>query len=164
MFLRILICVVALSLRNALRILGLACGVLLAMASVPSPAHAQSDSELKALNNRVTELYRAGKFSEAIPLAQRYADAMKARHGPEHAEYATALNNLAQLLQNTNRLSEAEPLMRRALSINENSFGPEHPNVGIRLNNLATLLKDTNRLSEAEPLMRRALAIDEKSL
>src|SRR5262249_41018291 len=124
------------------------------------PAHAQSDSELRALINQMDELYRAGKFNEAVPLAQRYADAMKVRHGPEHAEYSTALNNLAQLLQATNRYSEAEPLMRRALAIDEKSFGPEHPDVAIRLHNLAALLQATNRYSEAEPLMRRALAID----
>src|SRR5689334_16082876 len=104
MFLRIFFCVGLLSLRNV-HILALPCGILLAMAPIPSPALAQSDSELEALNNRVIELYRAGKFSEAIPSAQRYVDATKARHGPEHAKYATALNNLAALLQATNRLS-----------------------------------------------------------
>ena len=70
------------------------------------------------------ELGRAGRFGEAIPLAQRYADTMKARRGSEHADYATAPNNLALLLQATNRLSEAEPLMRRALAINEKSYAP----------------------------------------
>src|SRR5262245_59185765 len=99
MFLRIFHCGIALSLRNCLRFLGLAGGLLLAMAPVPSPAHAQSEPELRALNSRVIELYRAGKFNEAIPLAQHYANATKARYGAEHPEYASALNNLAQLFQ-----------------------------------------------------------------
>ena len=135
---------------------------LLVIAVAASPAHSQSDSELNALNKRVIELHGAGKYGEAIPLAERYAEAMKTR-GPDGPAYAAALNNLATLLQATNRLTEAEPLMRRALAIDEKSFGPEHPNVAIRLNNLAQLLQATNRLAEAEPLMRRALAIDEKS-
>jgi CHAT domain-containing protein/tetratricopeptide (TPR) repeat protein len=129
-----------------------------------SPAQAQADAQLKALNIQVVELFRAGKFSEAIPLAQRYADLIKARHGPDHAEYADALGNLALALKNASRFSEAEPLYRRALSIDERNLGPEHPRVAIGLNNLAQLLHATNRLSEAEPLMRRALAIDEKGL
>lgn len=93
--------------RNPLRFLALVCGLLVAMGPAPSPAQVQSDPELTALNTQVIELYRAGKFNEAIPLAQRYAEAMKSRHGSEHAEYATALNNLALLLKATNQLSEA---------------------------------------------------------
>jgi tetratricopeptide repeat protein len=55
----------------------------------------------------VIELHGAGKYGEAIPLAERYAEAMKTR-GPDRPEYATALNNLALLLQATNRLAHAE--------------------------------------------------------
>ena len=126
-------------------------------------AGAQSADDTDALNRRVLELYGAGKYAEAIPLARRYAEAMQARRGPDHPDYATALNNLSQLLVETNRLAEAEPPMRRALAIDEKSFGPEHPNVARDLGNLALLLQDTNRLAEAEPLIRRALAIDEKA-
>jgi CHAT domain-containing protein/tetratricopeptide (TPR) repeat protein len=126
-------------------------------------AAAQYADDVDALNRRVLELYGAGKYAEAVPLARRYADAMKARRGSDHPDYATALNNLSQLLVETNQLAEAEPPMRRALAIDEKSFGPEHPNVARDLGNLALLLKDTNRLAEAEPLMRRALAIDEKT-
>ena len=104
-------------------------------------ATAQSDEALKALNQRLIELYKAGKFGEAIPVAERYAEATKVRHGAEHPEYATALINLAQLLQDTIRLAEAEPLMRRALAIDEKSSGPDHPNVARDLNNLAGLLR-----------------------
>jgi CHAT domain-containing protein len=139
--------------------------VLFAIAVAPLPAVAQSpsDAELKAMNSRVIELYRAGKYGEAIPLAERYAAATAARSSENAPEYAAALNNLVVLLQHANRLAEAEHLMRRALVIVENSFGPEHPDVAIKLNNLAQLLKATNRLAEAEPLMRRVLAIYEKS-
>ena len=139
--------------------------MLLAIAvDATGPAWAQSDAELDALNNRVTTLYDAGKYAEAIPLALRYAEAMKVRHGEDHPEYAAAVGNLAALLQATNRLAEAEPLYRRALAIDEKSLGPEHPNVANGVNNLASLLYNANRLAEAEPLYRRALAINEKSL
>ena len=115
--------------------------MLLAIAvDATGPAWAQSDAELDALNNRVTTLYDAGKYAEAIPLALRYAEAMKVRHGEDHPEYAAAVGNLAALLQATNRLAEAEPLYRRALAIDEKSLGPEHPNVANGVNNLASLL------------------------
>ena len=66
--------------RSALRSLAVACGFLLVVGLVPFPAAAQSDksdSQLRTINDRVLELHRAGKFAEAIPLAKRYADAVK---------------------------------------------------------------------------------------
>src|SRR5215475_8315527 len=74
-------------------------GVLLAEAVATGTTWAQSDGELNVLYERVIELYNAGKYGEAIPLAVRYAEAIEARHGAVQPEYATALNNLAQLLQ-----------------------------------------------------------------
>jgi len=65
----------------------LACGLLAAIAI----AFFLLRSEPEPLNTQVVELYNAGKYAEALPLAERYVAAMSARHGPEHAEYATAL-------------------------------------------------------------------------
>ena len=107
--------------------------ILFAIALAPPPAFAQSpsDAELNAMGSRVTELYQAGKYGEAIPVQERYAAATAARYGEDAPEYATALNNLAQLLQATNRLSEAEPLIRRALAIDrENASAPSPSQCG----------------------------------
>jgi CHAT domain-containing protein/tetratricopeptide (TPR) repeat protein len=128
-----------------------------------STASARSD-DCDALNERASELYQAGKYAEAMPLAKHCADVAKSRYGSQAWQYANALNNLALLLMQTNRLSEAEPLMRRALAIDEKRVGPNHPDVARKLTSLAQLLEAANRLSEAEPLYRRALAIDENSL
>src|SRR5215510_14266344 len=153
-----------------MRTLRLSPGILLAMVlaagalGTAATVRAQSHDELKALHSRSSTLNSDGKYAEAIPLAERYAEAMRERYGPQHPEYATGLNNLALLLQNVSRFAEAEPLMRRVLVITEQSFGPNSPGVAIALNNLATLLRQTNRHGEAEPLMRRALAINEASL
>jgi tetratricopeptide (TPR) repeat protein len=127
------------------------------------PSIGQGAEEPDILLSQMDQLYRAGKFADAIPFAERYARAVEVRHGTDGPEYALAINNLAHLLQAANRLAEAEPLMRRAFAIDEKHFGPTHPKVALRLNNLARLLQATNRLAEAEPLMRRALAIDERS-
>jgi WD40 repeat protein/uncharacterized caspase-like protein len=113
--------------------------------------------------SQAMELYRAGKYAEAIPIAERYIPIIEGRYGKEGQEYGVALNNLGELYRVTNRLGEAEPLLRRALAIDEKALGPDHPNVAIRLNNLANLLQTTNRSTEAEPLYRRALTIFEKS-
>jgi hypothetical protein len=81
-----------------LHALALVCGLLVSGAVTVGSARAQSDAERNALNQRVSELYRAGKYNEAVPLAEQYAEAMKASHGADHPEYAIALNNLAHLL------------------------------------------------------------------
>ena len=138
--------------------------VLLAGAmGAASPARAQSDAELKALNSEVQELRRVAKYREALAVAERYVAAAKREHGEEHSEYGIAITWMARLLRDTNRWAEAEPLMRRALVIAEKSRGPEHHEVAAMLHNLADLLRTTNRHGEAEPLIRRALAIDEKA-
>src|SRR5690349_19633235 len=86
------------------------------------PAWAQkqevSGDDPSALLAQTTQLYHAGKFADAIPIAQRYVEVIAARHSLDGPEYATALNNLGELLRSANRLGEAEPIMRRALAIN----------------------------------------------
>ena len=96
----------------------------IAAALPPALAQSASNAELRALNSRSLSLYQAGKYAEAMPLAEQYVTGTKARYGENAPEYAMALNNLAQLLQATNRLAEAEPLMRRALAIDEKKLWP----------------------------------------
>jgi CHAT domain-containing protein/Tfp pilus assembly protein PilF len=148
---------------SRLKHVAVACALLVAELAATGSVRAQSDDELRALNLRVIELDKAGKYAEAIPLVERYAEAMKARHGPDHPEYSNALNGLARLQRAADRLADAELSMRRALAIDEKIFGPDHPNVAVKLHNLAVVLQATNQLAEAEPLMRRALAIAEKT-
>jgi tetratricopeptide (TPR) repeat protein/CHAT domain-containing protein len=123
-----------------------------------------SRADLTTLNKQVRQLYKAAKYAEALPIAERYVAATKKRYGEEHTAYATATDWLANLLQDTNRLAEAEPHYRRALAIYEKNFGTDDPAVAKVLNNLALLLKDTNRREEAETLYKRSLAIYEKAL
>src|SRR5215813_11816539 len=67
--------------------------LLLAAIPVGGPPRAQSEVELEALHQRVMELYRAGKYGEALPLAQSVAETLKARRGQDHPDYGAALNN-----------------------------------------------------------------------
>ena len=114
------------------------------------------------LNAQVLQLYKVGKYDQAIDKGKEALAICERVLGPVHPNVASALNNLASLYKSTNRYVEAESLFRRALAINEKSFGPEHPNVAISLNNLAGLYKFNGRYAEAESLYERALAIDKK--
>jgi CHAT domain-containing protein/tetratricopeptide (TPR) repeat protein len=144
--------------------IGLAAQLCACAALAGDPAGARLKNDLDGLKLQAQQLYEAGKYAKALPIARRYADAVKVRQGADHPEYAAALSQWAALLQATNQPGEAEPVMRRALAIDEKSLGPDHPDVALILSDLAHLLQTTNRMAEAEPLRRRALAITEKSL
>jgi tetratricopeptide (TPR) repeat protein len=105
---------------------------------VPQPATAQQD-EAAALEKRVGELNRAGKFSEAIPLAQRVLAIRENALGPDHPYVAGSLNWLASLYQDQGRYATAEPLYKRSLAIREKALGPDHPDVAQSLTSLASL-------------------------
>lgn len=141
-----------------------AMAVLAEIFAVTAPAAAQNGGDVSALNVEVIRLRKAGKFAEAVPIAQRYAEAMKAKHGTDHPEYATALNNLALLYHHQGHHSEAERLYKGSLRIRETALGHNHPSIATSLNNLAGLYEAQGRLTEAEPLYRRSLRIKETAL
>jgi tetratricopeptide (TPR) repeat protein len=103
----------------------LACRLLIAGAIAPGPAYAQSDDEFVALNRQVHEMLQAGKYPEALQIAEHYVATARKRHGEEHPSYASALTSLGRVFQATNRLSEAEPLYRNSLAIDEKHLRPE---------------------------------------
>jgi len=116
----------------------------------------------KALNAKVLTLFQAGRYAEAIPLAQRALAIWENDLGPEHPFVSTGLNNLAGLYKTMGELAKAEPLLLRALAIREKVRGPEHSDVATSLNNLAALYDDMGAYSKAETFYTRALAILEK--
>jgi Tetratricopeptide repeat len=63
-------------------------------AFIIAPAFPQQ-GEVPAPNARVDALYRAGKFAEAVPLAQRILAIREKVLGPGHPDVAVSLNNLA---------------------------------------------------------------------
>jgi CHAT domain-containing protein/tetratricopeptide (TPR) repeat protein len=138
--------------------------VVLSIGIASTPSRTQERDETDALNKRVVELKRAGKYAEAVPLAERFVEAVKSRDGIDTPPYATALNNLASLYMDLGRHADAESLFKRSLAIDEKVRGVDDPKVGSRLNNLAVLYLAQGRTAEAEQLMKRALDLAEGKL
>jgi Tetratricopeptide repeat len=63
-----------------------------------------------ALSAKIAGLSRAGKYAEAIPLAQGQLESLEKKYGPFNGDVAGALNNLALLYADVGRDGEAEPL------------------------------------------------------
>lgn len=127
-------------------------------------AQSQPRDMIESLNNQVVALYRAGKYSEAVLVAQRALALAEQQTAQDHPSVANSLNNLALLYHAQGRYADAELLLKRSLMIWEKGLGSEHPIFATSLNNLAELYRAQGRYSEAEPLYKRSLAIREKVL
>jgi hypothetical protein len=130
-------------------------------------ADEEADSaKISFLNKEVAELYQAGKFNEAIPIAQEALELSEKALGPDHPDTATALNNLALLYVSVGDYAKAEPLYQRSLKIREKALGPETPDTAAALNNLANLAelyRSMGDYAKAVALYQRALKIKEKT-
>jgi tetratricopeptide (TPR) repeat protein len=128
----------------------------------PAIVSAQQTDVLNKLNKKLTELYNARRYADAIPIAQQLLAIREKALGPEHPEAATSRRYLAVLYANQGRYADAEPLLQRALAIREKALDPDH--IGESLTNLASLYDSQGRYADAEPLLQRSLAISEKAL
>src|SRR6516165_7604753 len=113
------------------RITGLGLALALVLAA---PAAAQRNTAVQrdaaaALDTKVTELWRAGKYADATPLALRVLAMREKQYGADHPNVAYALNVLNFLYRMQGRYAEADPVAQRALAIREKALGPDHPDV-----------------------------------
>ncbi|MGY3032949.1 CHAT domain-containing protein/Tfp pilus assembly protein PilF [Bradyrhizobium sp. USDA 4354] len=144
------------------RRLALAAGLALAIAtSFAPPALAQKVSPA-AQGARINALMSAGKYAEALPLAQAMVTSLE--KGNDGRELSAALNNLGQVYAGQGRDDLAEPIYKQAIALLEKSLGLDTPLIAPELTNLAALYQRQGRFTEAEPLFKRALAVSERSL
>jgi esterase/lipase superfamily enzyme/Tfp pilus assembly protein PilF len=136
--------------------------VALTICGFSSPLSAQRQ-DVDELNREVERLYVAGRYPQAIELANRALALGEETFGPDHASVATALHNLAELYRAAGRSALAEPLMLRALAVREKVLGPDDTSVGLTLNNLAGLYLGQGRYKEAEEAFRRSIAVRTKA-
>jgi CHAT domain-containing protein len=123
-----------------------------------SIAVAQPRDEARELNKKVIELYNAGRYADAIPIAQRALALLEKALGRNHPDVAASPNNLAELYRSQGRYADAEPLYQRALAIKEKALGRDDPTVATALNNLAELYRSQGRYADALPIIRRTLS------
>lgn len=120
-------------------------------------------AEAKKLNDQAVKLHDAGRYDEAVPMAERALAIQESVLGQDHPDVAATVNNLAELYLAKNDYTRAEPLLLRALAIREKMFGTDHSDVASSLSSLAELYYAMGDYKRAAPLFLRALAIDEKA-
>jgi tetratricopeptide (TPR) repeat protein len=148
----------------AARTLNIIAVLLVGLLTVTHAAFAQVRDESAALTQQVIQLYAQGRYSEAMPLAQRALAIREKALGPNDPDVGVLLENLAMLYRAQGRYADAEPMFKRSLAILEKALGPDHPELANSLKNLAQLYKDQGRYANAEPLFKRSLKIRKKAL
>jgi tetratricopeptide (TPR) repeat protein len=142
------------------------------------------------LEKRLGSLQDAGKFEEALAVAEAVARLRARVQGADHwqavdarqmadavrrvlgqgkaarQEYAASFTwqRQADALAGRGRHREAQPLYEKALAIRRKVLGEEHPNTVASYNNLAFNLNAQVRYAQAQPLYEKALAIRRKAL
>jgi tetratricopeptide (TPR) repeat protein len=127
----------------------------LALSLLPGAPSCAAEDEASTLTQQMKELYRAGKYTEALPLAQKSLALREKEFGPDDANVAMPLNDLGTIHYNLGQYAVAEPLYKRALAIREKTLGPDHPEVAMVLNNLGELYRAEEHYADAEPLLKR---------
>jgi CHAT domain-containing protein/Tfp pilus assembly protein PilF len=127
-----------------------------------TPAAAQK-IDIEAAQRRFTELYTAGKFSEALVQAQS-TEAAARRAGTNNITYILALNDLARAHQELGHYGDAVTMFKQVLDALQKNVPPADPRTGQALANLATAYLLQGNSTEAEGLYKRALDIATKSL
>ena len=127
------------------------------------PRFEHTDEALNAQYRQIVELYEAGTYDAAVPLANELLELIEGRFGKGTSPYAAAIGVLARLYQAQGDFSKAETYVNEALAIDERVLPPDHPNLASDLGALAQLYQVQGRLDEAEPLCKRALDISERT-
>lgn len=138
--------------------------VLTVMLSSTAWAQADDIEKLLQLNAQVLDLYRKGRYTEAVSVARNHLKLSEALYGPSNPMTANSVATLGELLRVNGAWAEAESLGLRAMDINEKVLGADHPQTAFSAHNLAAVYVSTRAFAKAEPLMRRALDIRRKTL
>ena len=124
-------------------------------ATAPKDSYAQT-------RNQVNMLCVAGKFKEALPIAQQWLVKNEKLFGSESTNVAASLDCLASVHCDMGEYAKAEQFCQRSLKICEKVLGPEHINTVMAVNNLGVLYYSMGESEKAEPLFQRSLLIIEK--
>lgn len=137
--------------------------VLLAEVRPPTEKELRLE-EARKLHGKSLDLWRAGKFAEALTASERSLEIRQKESGAEDFEVAASLANVALIVLETGDYEKGIALIQRALEIREKIFGPDHLELAVSLANLGTAYRVLGDYEKAERFLRRSLEIKEKNL
>ncbi len=123
------------------------------------PEQRQRLAEARKLDQKCRQLYRQGRYREALPPGQEVLEIYTQVLGEDHQWVGAALNTLALQYKNQGDLERAETMYRRACAVGKKNLGESHPSYGTELSNLGIVCVAREKYAEAEPILRQAAAI-----
>jgi len=125
-------------------------------------AETSEGTEATQLAVQVAELYRQGKYAEALPLAKRCLQIREKLFTPNDEQLRTAVNNLAEVHMALRKYSDAEALFERLISTYR-EFAPGDPRLAGPLQRLAVVKFLRGNPARTEDLYRQAVEETEKT-
>jgi TonB family protein len=133
--------------------------------ATPPAGQSAALEEASSLSIKVVQLYQAGKFDEALPLAERALKLREEAVGREHHIVADALKNLGAVYIGKGKADRARQLYTRALSIYEKNPAANNTKIFQLLDALGLFERFAfNNFSAAVTHYERSLALRESSL
>lgn len=118
--------------------------------------------EARQLNQKVVQLYQAGKLDEALPLAKRVLQLRERALGKEHQLVTEALINLGEINLAKKLYRESLSNYERILKSNEKVAGPDDASNAVLMDKIAFLRYMIADFNGAENFYKRSLAIYDK--
>src|SRR5947209_14790685 len=113
---------------------------------------------------KVTELYFAGKYDEALPLAEGLVGELERAGETESPLMGKALNRVGGIYHGKGDYAKAEAYFLRARSVLEKAVGADHPALLMVLYNLGIIYKEKGDYAKAAQFHQQALAGRERVL
>jgi TonB family protein len=129
---------------------------------VESAEQSAALKEANSLSGKVVELYRAGKFDEALPIAENVLSIRERVLPANDRRIAEALANIASLRYVKGETDKAEKLYVRALSISEAAGDHDSAFLLTLLKRLVLVSATRRDFDKAESLAQRIVGIAEK--
>src|SRR5712692_1074303 len=129
-------------------------------------ASTEHDRLLHETHKLVTQSWKfehAGKYDDALPLAERALEIGEKELGPDHPYVGYLLNLLGYLHLSKGTYTKAQPLYERALAVNQKARGPEHPETVVSMRGLGATYGALDEFQKGEELLQQALQLSEKT-
>ena len=130
----------------------------------PATDKDRSVFEACKLITQASQLNDAGKYDEAISLAQQALETSEKALGPEDAYVGELAERLGLMLRTKGNYANAERTLERAIRISEKALGKESPQTGLAENALGLVYRSTQDDVKAEKFLQQGLETLEKSL
>ncbi len=121
-------------------------------------------AQVLELNQRVMQLFEAGRYYEALELGQAALAISEKWLGKDHERYTESLYNLAFLNVTISNHRLAERMLQEVMAIQRRVVTEKHPDYARSVSRLAQLYHQLGDLERAEPLHRQALEIRRATL